>query len=309
MRSTPKVDIGVSPFAVIASGRNLKGKRPTSVIWFVYGGLWLTLSSLLAGNILAQEPGLVVVPTAFEKSLERYVAHKKQQIPVTLVTLKSIRHNYSNADDDAHRVKLELYRRWKEKKIAFVLLVGVADIMPVRYLTLVNSDFGMPGNLAYPMSDHYYADVANTEGEFEDWNGRKDDLSRWQYGESRMIGSEPSLNADGIDYFPELAVERWPVSNAAGAKMMAAKTIRYETELQDREKTDSTDAVFLLWDDLADRNAVESWRNQFNDRRTKYRDALGSADGRPNADLALRLLNGGTRLVTDRKVSVTSSKS
>jgi hypothetical protein len=281
----------------VAHADSLKSSSAVRIV-FALVVAFLTASSVPAQEI--QEAGLVVVvPAALERSLTNYIVHKRKQMPVEVVTLEIIRSAHPDADDDAHRVKLELYQRWKQKKIAFVLLVGGTDIMPVRYRTLVNPDFGTPGNLVYSMSDHYYADVANAEGEFEDWNGRKEGLSEWQYGESRMIGPDPALNADVIDFYPELAVGRWPVSNAAGARMMAAKTIRYETGLQDRKKTDSTDAVFLLWDDLANRNAVTGWRNQLADWRTEYRDALGSADQRPDSDAVLRLLNSGTRLVFD----------
>lgn len=258
---------------------------------------------LICGAVLAlsssagaqEKPGglVVITPAAFEKSLGSYLSHKRQQLDVEVLTLEEIRTTHPQADDDAERIKREIHSRWKERKIGYVLLVGGPDIMPARYRTLRTSDWSTPENLIHTMSDHYYADVAKANGDFEDWNGQREGVSRWRYGESSIVGPNPSLNADGMDYTPELAVGRWPVSNPAGAKMMADKTVRYERGLSRRDRRFGTRASFLLWDDLAPRPFVRELENRLQKAgwAVVTSDIEGPPASRPTTAAAMRFFH------------------
>jgi hypothetical protein len=78
----------------------------------------------------------------------------------------------------------------------------------------------------YP-SDLYYADLLKKDGSFEDWNGAKDGFHAGYFGEVRgEKNKKDPINYDAIDYKPEIAVGRWPVSTAAEVRIVAAKSMR-----------------------------------------------------------------------------------
>jgi hypothetical protein len=80
----------------------------------------------------------------------------------------------------------------------------------------------------YPC-DLYYSDLAKTDGSFDDWNARKDSFHATYFGEVRgeKNKSDP-INFDQVDYRPEIAVGRWPVSTLEEVRRVAAKSMRYE---------------------------------------------------------------------------------
>ena len=64
----------------------------------------------------------------------------------------------------------------------------------------------------YP-SDLYYSDLATSDGQFEDWNGQKQGFHAGYFGEVRgEKNKHDPINYDHIDYRPDIAVGRWPVS-------------------------------------------------------------------------------------------------
>lgn len=167
---------------------------------------------LLAGGFV------VVAPERFHEALADYVKRKK---PVELASLESILKG--EGADDPEKLKRWLYAAWKERKIRYVLLVGDADLLPVRYMVLDRVTAPAFDTAFYPC-DLYYADVARSDGSFDDWNGTKNAY----YGEVRGEKNKGDpINYDGIDYRPELALGRWPVSTVEEVKIVAAKSLAH----------------------------------------------------------------------------------
>ena len=267
---------------------------------------WLSLSLLVtvptvpcsADQPGTKTPGLAVIaPKAFHPALAAYVAHKKKQLPVELVALEAIRKDQAG-DDDAEKLKHFLYDRWKEKRIAYVLLVGDIDVMPVRYRVITVGDGKKPPSYVYNLTDHYYADVADREGNFDDWNKLRTGPHRWLYAESRLVPPDGDVNADGMHFLPELAVGRWPVSTLRGVKMIAEKTVRYETALQKGKKPGQNRAAIFVWDDLAPRDSVPRWRDSLHGWKATIYDSQASGP-HPDSTLVSAQLNEGLGLVLD----------
>jgi hypothetical protein len=170
-----------------------------------------------------QVPGglLIIAPEALSPALADFVAFKNRSLPTRLVDLEEALAAAPGADDP-EKLKEFLYRRWRDPtppRLAYVLLVGDADIMPVRYMVL-DRNTEPAFNYAFYPSDLYYADLAKPDGSFEDWNGVKGDPTKPEeafharyFGEVRgeHFKSDP-INYDRIDYRPEIGVGRWPVS-------------------------------------------------------------------------------------------------
>ncbi len=170
-----------------------------------------------AADDAATEPGrragmVVIGPERFHAAMGPYLAYRAAQRPTEWASLESVI-RASQGVDDPERLKRWLYRAWRERHVRYVLLVGDADVVPVRYMVLDRITPAAYDYAFYP-SDLYYADVAHRDGSFDDWNAHKDGFHARYFGEVRgeKNKSDP-INFDRIDYRPELAVGRWPVEH------------------------------------------------------------------------------------------------
>lgn len=186
----------------------------------------LTMCTIV-GAAAAGDGLLVVAPEAFCASLDPFIAFKQERLETELATLESVL-EHGKGTDDAEKLKRFIYQRWREKGIGFVLLVGDADVMPMRYMVLDRNTEAAFHYAMYP-SDLYYADVATEDGTFECWNARAENFHAGYFGEVRgeHFKDDP-INFDQIDYVPELGVGRWPVSTPEAVRLVAEKTMRYE---------------------------------------------------------------------------------
>lgn len=246
-------------------------------------------------------PGMIVVaPERFHGELKSFVEYKRREMAVEVVALETVLRQASGVDDP-EKLKRYLYREWREKHVRYVLLVGDASVLPVRYMVLdrvtpVAYDFAF-----YP-SDLYYADVAKPDGSFEDWNAQKDDFHGGYFGEVRgeKNKSDP-INFDQIDYRPELAVGRWPVNTPEQVRTVAAKTIAFEERLAAAKEPPRVGLISVGgWVDsrgVLDRVAAsmpESWKIE----KQYYSDGKKKPSTPPPSEKeVLGLLNAGIDLV------------
>lgn len=224
---------------------------------------------------------LIVVPEALRGGLDEYVQHKTKQLPVRVAVLETILRDQDGADEP-ERLKRFIYDLWKNERIGYILLVGDADSLPVRYMVLDRITPAAFDCAFYP-SDLYYADLAKQDGAFEDWNAQKESFHANYYGEVRgEKNKEDPINYDEIDYLPEVAVGRWPVSTVEEVKLVADKTMRYERGILEGQRADAKRIAFVCvggWvdcrDDL-DRMASRlssDWtvvKRYYSDERKKY---------------------------------------
>ncbi|MBN1342401.1 MAG: hypothetical protein JXQ73_06960 [Phycisphaerae bacterium] len=253
---------------------------------------------------LAQAPaGLVVVaPERFGGALSGYVRHKQRQLPVDVLVLEKALEGAPGVDAP-ERLKRRIYEGWENRGWRYVLLVGDADVLPVRYMVLDRITPAAADYAFYP-SDLYYADLAKRDGSFEDWNGRKDGFHAGYFGEVRgEKNKNDPINFDAVDYLPEVAVGRWPVSTTRQVEIVAAKTIRYEERLRNAGRLVARRAGFVAvggWVDsrqLFDRLAgalPPGWiaeKLYFADKRND------PATPPPTAEEVVRLMNEGLDLL------------
>jgi hypothetical protein len=184
------------------------------------------LALLLAAG--SQQPGLVVVaPADWQAVLKPFVEARAQERPTVFVALEDALAR-NTGRDAPERLKRELYRRWKDEHLGYALLVGDADVLPVRFMVLDRCTEPAFHYAFYP-SDHYYADLARADGSFDDWNAEQQGFHAAYVGEVRgECHKDEPVNFDRISYIPEIAVGRWPVSSAAEAQALAAKTLAWK---------------------------------------------------------------------------------
>ena len=251
----------------------------------------------------AGKPGLVVVaPARFQAAMGEYIVHRKAQLPVELAALENVIRSTEGADDP-ERLKRWLHAAWRERGAAYALLVGDADVLPVRYMVLDRITAQAFDYAFYP-SDLYYGDLARQDGSFDDWNGRKEGFHAGYHGEVRgEKNKQDPINFDGIDYLPEIAVGRWPASTPEEVSRIAAKTIAYEKGLASGRKPGARRAAFISVDGWVDSRGVldrmggylgPAWRIE-----KRYYAGGGRNDGTPPPDSAqvISLLNEGLGLL------------
>ena len=130
--------------------------------------------------------------------------------------------------DAPERLKRRLWRAWQEEGVTHVLLVGDADVIPVRFMAL-DRITSAASDIAFYASDLYYADLARADGSFDDWNAAREGMHARYFGEVRGEKHKDGvINFDAISYLPELALGRWPVSERDALQAVVAKTLAWE---------------------------------------------------------------------------------
>lgn len=209
--------------------------------------LWRTLYSLFtlcfcllsgSGRVKAGEFAeslIVVAPQQFASALTHFIEFKQQQLRTELVVLEEVLASSSGCDD-AEKLKRYLFERWQQGSCGYVLLVGDADVLPVRYMVLDRATEPAFHYAFYP-SDLYYSDLAKKDGSFENWNATAAGFHEHYFGEVRgEYNKSDPINYDQIDYLPDVAVGRWPVSTIDEVKLLVSKSLSYEARVRSDER-------------------------------------------------------------------------
>jgi hypothetical protein len=173
---------------------------------------------------------LIITPTIFKNELRPLVVHKNALgIRTRLVTLPEVYHQmFWHGRDNAEKVKYFIKTAREEWGIRYVLLVGGRSSQflptwycPVRYVSMVD-DWD-----AEHLSDLYFADLYDANGNFSSWDSDNDGL----YGEWYPGQTAEDVN---IDLIPDVAVGRLPCRSEQQVRIMVRKIITYETTVFDK---------------------------------------------------------------------------
>jgi hypothetical protein len=170
---------------------------------------------------------LIISPNKFIIFLKVLEKHKeKHSVETKIVDANNI---YKNDEikgrDNQEKIKYFIKNEYDTHSIKYVLLVGDYKQIPVRYINNVDLDSAWP-ELNF-ISDLYYADIYDEEGNFSSWNSNDNEL----FGEwSRDVADD----AD-IDLKPDVYVGRLACSNILDVITVVQKIIIYETKTYDSE--------------------------------------------------------------------------
>lgn len=264
-------------------------------VFLSFGSIWATA----AVTNEHRQSLLIVAPSAFCANLSNFLAHKQKLLPTALKPLEEIL-STTPGDDDPEKLKRFLYNEWRNHNLGYALLVGDVDVMPVRF-TVLDRVTAAAFDYAFYPSDLYYSDLAKADGSFEDWNAQKDSFHAGYFGEVRgEKNKHDPINYDGIDYLPDIAVGRWPVSTIAELQTVIDKTVAYETAFESGSQS-KVAAFFAVggWVDsrglmakLAAR-LTNSWRVE----KRFYSDGANTNGLPPDHNQIRSILNGGAGLV------------
>jgi hypothetical protein len=187
----------------------------------------MSLFALLA--FFAQGPPhaadfLVVAPACWKGVLDPFLEARARELRTEFAPLEDALAAGAEGDPP-ERLKRFLYRAWRERSVRYALLVGDADTLPVRFMAL-DRVHAPAFHFAFYASDLYYADLADDAGAFDTWNAQQDDFHGRYFGEVRGEHDKAGpINLDRVSYRPEIAVGRWPVSDAEDLDAVVAKTL------------------------------------------------------------------------------------
>jgi hypothetical protein len=242
---------------------------------------------------------LVVAPNAFCSALAPFITHKQKFLSTELKPLEEILSATAGVDDP-EKLKRFLYDEWKTHNTGYVLLVGDVDVMPVRFMVLDRVTPAAFDYAFYP-SDLYYSDLAKSDGSFEDWNAQKDSFHAGYFGEVRgEKNKRDPINYDGIDYLPDIAVGRWPVSTVGELQTVIDKTIAYDIAFRSGSRTNLA-AFFAVggWVDSRGlmANLASRLTNSWHVEKRFYSDGPKNESLPPDHNQIRSVLNGGAGLV------------
>jgi hypothetical protein len=206
----------------------------------------------------------IVGPREWIAELNEYADSRQPDVVSVVVAWEDLVDSQAGVDDP-EKIKQFLYSQWKKDEIHQLLLVGDASKTPVRYMVL-DRVTAAAHDYSFYASDLYYADLAKSDGSFENWNAVSEGFHGKYFGEVRgeKNKSDP-INFDDIDYRPEIGVGRWPVRNIDELKTIAAKTLEHEKGIREHS-SELPVAVFI---------SVDGW-----------------VDSRPSLDQAAQNLSG-----------------
>jgi hypothetical protein len=270
------------------------------VLGLIFAPRWL--GAALPSEAEPPKRLIIVAPNAFHEALKDFVSYKRKLLPVELVSLEKVLADTQGVDDP-EKLKRYLYAQWHGRRLGYALLVGDVDVMPVRFMVL-DRVTAAAYDYAFYASDLYYSDLARADGSFDDWNAQKDSFHAGYFGEVRgEKNKQDPINFDAVDYRPEIAVGRWPVSTVEEVSRVAAKTVAYERAVLCDTNSGARQAAFLAtggWVDsrqLLDGLAAKltpGWQIQ----KRFYSDSGSSAAGLPpNHEQVRALFQTGLGLI------------
>jgi hypothetical protein len=181
---------------------------------------------------------LIIAHEDFLPELERLAEWKNSTgVPTAIVSWQDMVSDYAGSDWP-ERIKRGIKFWHESRRVKYVMLVGDADMFPVRYITLdwgahtPDPDHIPASDFVFSASDLYYADLYNASEDFDDWDYDKNGFYGELWGANNLAALGP-INHDRIDMYPDVAVGRVPASSTFEVANFVEKVISYESNVND----------------------------------------------------------------------------
>jgi hypothetical protein len=172
---------------------------------------------------------LIVTIKDFTRPLKPLVDHKeKQGIKTKLVTLNDL--NENNGRDIQEKIKYYIKDAIEEWGVRYVLLVGGMKgqgtkwNLPVRYSHVLVEEGKQESPEPEFISDLYFADIYDSEGNFSSWDTNNNDVFAEREGAEKI---------DEMDLYPDVYLGRLPCRNKREVRIVVDKITKYESKKAD----------------------------------------------------------------------------
>jgi len=175
---------------------------------------------------------LILTYDGYTRLLQPLATHKEEHdISTKIVTLSEIyTGSYFPVEgrDCAEQVKYFIKNAVEQWNTSYVMLVGNFRRFPVRYAHLETDKGGFYEELQF-LSDLYFADIYDGEGNFSSWDSDGDGL----YAE--WLDEEPYEMEDEVDLAPDVHLGRLACMFRFEVRTVVHKIIEYEESAHDSE--------------------------------------------------------------------------
>ncbi|MCX6664973.1 MAG: C25 family cysteine peptidase [Euryarchaeota archaeon] len=168
---------------------------------------------------------LIIAYPLFVPALKSLVQHKENNnLHTKLVSLTDIyleKYFPVQGRDNPEKIKYFIKDACEQWNTTYVMLVGDFRKMPVRYSHL-ETDTGGEYEERLFLSDLYYADLYDANGNFSSWDSNNNGIfAEWPYPENSSI-------EDAVDLSPDVYIGRLACANILEVRNVAQKIIDYE---------------------------------------------------------------------------------
>jgi hypothetical protein len=175
-------------------------------------------------NVLYKEPSIpivfpneyklvIIAPEEYSAGIQPLVEHKNKHNVNTM--FKAVEEIYSeyNGRDESEQIKYFIKDAIEDFGVAYVLLIGSVYKLPMRTSYIRVWDRWVHATL----TDLYYSDIYDTDGEFCSWNSNNNS----KFGET--VG-------DRLDLYPDVHIGRLACDKFKEVETVVDKIIHYENE-------------------------------------------------------------------------------
>jgi hypothetical protein len=166
---------------------------------------------------------LIIITESFLTSeLESLIQHKnKYGINTMIMTTEEIYNEYQGRDN-AEKIKYFIKDAKEKWNISYVMLLGDQKYIPVRRSNIIPFD-----DVPYDyISDLYYADIYDENGNFSSWDNDNDGIYCEWYNGSKAEDNQQDL-------IPDVAIGRLVCSTPNEVHLIVNKIINYEKQVAD----------------------------------------------------------------------------
>jgi len=170
---------------------------------------------------------LIITACEYREALQPLVHHKESVgVKTKLVTLSEVYDQmYWQGRDKPEKIKYFIKNAYDEWGIHYVMLVGDFTKMPIRYCYNADNNTGYFEPCF--ISELYYADLYDKNGNFSSWDTNNNGVFGEWFGET--------AEDYGIDLYPDVSVGRLACPTEDEVRTMVRKIITYETTTYGQE--------------------------------------------------------------------------
>ncbi len=188
----------------------------------IVGALSVTKSKTPVHSLYTETYDMVIIaPELFSESLLPLIDHKNiLGVHTFLKTTETIYNEYEGRDHP-EQIKYFIKYAVENWNITYVLLVGGASLLPSRYVHIYY-DYDYQDEWIF-LSDLYYADLYDAQGNFSSWDTNENDLfAEYNWGVYHLY--------DDVDLYPDVYLGRLACTTQNEVIICINKIIAYETE-------------------------------------------------------------------------------
>ena len=256
-----------------------------------YAEIQVTYEEPANPTVFSDQYNLVIIsPSEFSNELQPLIDHKiSMGVNTILKTTEEIYSEYSGWDQ-AEKIKYFIKDAIETFGVDYVLLVGSIDKLPIRTTWFFERHHENYWNETV-LTDLYYADIYDTNGDFCSWDSDGDGV----YGESYQ--DCPGVN-DIVDLYADVNIGRLPCEKKNEVNTVVDKIIHYETDTYGKSWFDNI--ILVGGDTFPGHNGNEGeQKNQITEQIMSdfVPTHLWTSDGTFSARTLNQALNGGAGFI------------